>query len=189
LVAKLLLAIIARDQDMSYDNEKSRVTVSEEESISAKAKETGQILKELVASIGRKTRAAAEEKTGQLKEAADDKDIAARDAMDIQMLGSHIDSILSIFDSTMDRIAQQPYEDQQDLMVGFKKVLKEEIYVINARLNMARRLKGLEHSVDLDANQRVEERLVMNRPESEVVAEPMLEAEDAETIADFSEQK
>ena len=97
-----------------------------------KAKETGQILKEFAASIGRKTMVATEETTDQLKEAADDKGLAVRDAMDIQMFGSHIDSIFAIFDSTMDRIAQQPYDEQQRLMVGFKKVLQEEISVINA---------------------------------------------------------
>lgn len=170
---------------MPYDNDERRVTTSEEESISAKARETGQILKELVASIGRKTRAVAEEKTGQLKEAADDKDIAARDAMDIQMLGSHIDSMLAIFDSTMDRIAQQPYDEQQKLMVGFKKVLQEEVFVINARLNMAKRLKGLEPSVAPDAKGRVEERIAMNTADAEVAAAPVSETEEVETMADF----
>jgi hypothetical protein len=173
---------------MSYDNDERRVASSGEESVSARARETGQILKELVASIGRKTRAVAEEKTGQLKEAADDKDIAARDAIDIQMLGSHIDSILAIFDSTMDRIAQQPYDEQQKMMVGLKKVLQEEIFVINARLNMAKRLKGLESSVARAAKSRVEERIAMNTADAEVAAAPVSETEQVETMADF-EQK
>jgi hypothetical protein len=169
---------------MSYDNDKRRITASEEESVSAKARETGQILKELVASIGRKTRVAAEEKTGQLKEAADAKDIAVRDAIDIQMLGSHIDSILAIFDSTMDRIALLPYDEQQKMMVGFKKVLQEEIYVVNARLNMAKRLKGLEPSVAPDAKDKVQERIAMNTTDAEVVAPPLSET-DEDTVADF----
>jgi hypothetical protein len=172
---------------MSYDND--RITTSEEESVSAKARETSQILKELIASIGRKTRVATEEKTSQLKEAADDKNIAVRDAMDIQMLGSHIDSILAIFDSTMDRIAQQPYDEQQKLMVGFKKVLQEEISVINARLNMARRLKGLQPPADQGTiESRVQERTAMNMTDAEAVTQPISEIEEAETMTDF-EQK
>ncbi len=143
---------------MSYDNEEHRVAAAQEEdSVSAKARETGQILKDLVASIGRKTRTVAEEKTSQLKEAADDKNIAVKDARDIQMLGSHIDSIITIFDSTMDGIRQQPYDEQQKLMVGFKKVLQEEIYVINAQLNMAKRLKGLEPSAEMGSEEKVKE--------------------------------
>jgi hypothetical protein len=175
---------------MSHDNNEPNVTPAEEESVSAKARETGQILKELVASIGRKTRAVAVEKTSQLKEAADDKDIAVRDAIDIQMLGSHIDSILSIFDSTMDRIALLPYDEQQRLMVGFKKVLQEEIYVVNARLNMARRLKGLEPFVAPDAVKgRMQESTTRNTADIEVVGvAPVSETEEVETTADF-EQK
>jgi hypothetical protein len=169
---------------MSHDNE-HRVTTSEDVSVSAKARETGKILKELMASIGGKSRAVAEEKIGQLKEAADDKDIAMKDAVDIQMLGSPIDSILAIFDSTMDRIALLPYDDQQKLMVGFKKVLQEETCVINAQLNMAKRLKGLEPSVSSDtAKDRVQERIAMNTADAEVVAQPLSETSKAETTAD-----
>jgi len=174
---------------MSYDNDERRVVASED-SVSAKAKETGQILKELVASIGRKTRAVAEEKTSQLKEAADDKDIAVRDARDIQMLGIHIDSIISIFDSTMDRISQQPYDEQQKLMVGFKKVLQEEIFVINARLNMAKRLKGIESPASQDAlEERARERTAMNTTDAEIVTPPISEAEEEETMAGLEENR
>src|SRR5689334_20294750 len=136
---------------MSYDNEKQQghhktKVEEEEESISAKAKETGQSLRELILSIGKKTGAVAKEKSRQLKEAADDKDIATKDAADIQMLGSHVDSIITIFDNAMDRIGQHPHEEQQRLLIGLKKMLSEETYVINARLNMAKRLKAVEQS-------------------------------------------
>jgi hypothetical protein len=48
---------------MSYENDEQQrhiTTVEQEESVSAKAKETGQILKELVASIGNKTKTVAD---------------------------------------------------------------------------------------------------------------------------------
>ena len=163
---------------MSYDNDEQRhiTRVEEEESISAKAKETGQILKELIASIGKKSKTVAEEKSKQLKEAADDKDIALKDAVDIQMLGSHIDNIITIFDSTMDRIRQQPHDEQQRLLVGLKKMLLEETYVINARLNMAKRLKVLESPTAQNAiEERVQERIKMNETDAEAIAPPVSE--------------
>ena len=174
---------------MSYENDEQQrhiTTVEQEESVSAKAKETGQILKELVASIGNKTKTVAEEKSKQLKEAADDKDIAAKDAIDIQMLGSHIDGIIAIFDNTMDRITHQPHDEQQRLLVGLKKMLQEETYVINARLNMAKRLKALESSATQNAvEDKMKERIEMNTTDSEVIAPPVSE-ETQETITGFA---
>src|SRR5579884_1814043 len=46
----------------------------DESSVSAKAKQTGSTLKDLIAAIGRKTKAVTEEKTSQLKEAANSPD-------------------------------------------------------------------------------------------------------------------
>ena len=175
---------------MSYENDEQQrhitTTVEQDESVSAKAKETGQILKELIGSIGKKTKTVAEEKSKQLKEAADDKDIAVKDAVDIQMLGSHIDGIISIFDSTMDRISQQPHDEQQRLLVGLKKMLQEETYVINARLNMAKRLKALESSTTQNAvEDRIHERIEMNATDTEVIAPPPPVSEE-ETTTGFA---
>jgi len=163
---------------MSYNNDEQRnqiTTIEEKESISTKVKETGQILKELAASIGKKTMNVAEEKSRQLKEAADDKKIAIEDAKDIQMLGSHIDSIITIFDSTMDKIGQKSYDEQQRLMVGLKKLLTEEIYVINAHMNMAKRLKALESTtvVQDTVENRVNERIKMSSIDAESIATPI----------------
>ncbi len=173
--------------------------VREEESVSAKAKETGQILKELVASIGRRSKSITEQKTSELKEASKDGDVEAQDAADIQMLGSHIESMLEIFDQTMDEIGQEPYDEQQKLLAGFKKVLQEEVNVINARLNMAKRLKLVEGSTTTAAQdaksleERKEERLAMNTADAEIVAPPIVDEPpesatltEEKTLADLS---
>jgi Rad3-related DNA helicase len=174
--------------------------VGEEESVSAKAKETGQILKELVAAIWRKSKSITEQKTSELKEASKDGDVEAQDAADIQMLGSHIEGMLEIFDQTMDEIGQEPYDEQQKLLAGFKKVLQEEVNVINARLNMAKRLKLVEGSTNTTAAQdakslkeRKEERLAMNTADAEIVAPPIVDEPpesatltEEKTLADLS---
>src|ERR671918_1419506 len=122
-------------------------TRPDEDSLSRRARETGLTLKELVNSIGKKSKAIAQQKSTELKEAAKDDEINAKDAADIQMLGSYIESIITIFEDTMDKITLHPtYDEQHRMLVGFKKILEEEVNVIDARLSMAKRLKHLEPS-------------------------------------------
>jgi hypothetical protein len=103
------------------------------------------------------------------------------------MLGSHIDGIIAIFDNTMDRITRQPNDEQQRLLVGLKKMLQEETYVINARLNMAKRLKALESSATQNAvGDKIKERIEMNTTDSEVIAPPPVSEETQETITGFA---
>ena len=158
-----------------------------EESLSKRARETGLTLKELVNSIGKKSKAVAQQKSTQLKEAAKDDEINAKDAADIQMLGSHIESIITIFEDTMDKITQHPsYDEQHGMLVGFKKILEEEVNLINARLNMAKRLKRLEPSQNSETlDERIEERKRTNAIDAELVAPPLSEREEANTMAEM----
>ncbi|HEX2107403.1 MAG TPA: hypothetical protein VHF28_06700 [Nitrososphaera sp.] len=161
----------------------------DEQSLSKRARETGLTLKELANSIGRKSKAVAQQKTNQLKEAAKDDEINAKDAADIQMLGSYIESIITIFEDTMDKIMVHPsYDEQHRMLVGFKKILEEEVNVIDARLNMAKRLKHLdtsESSETLEA--RIEERKKSNIVDAESVNQPLPPSDDTRTMAEMVE--
>ena len=112
----------------------------EEESVSAKAKEAGRSLKELVYSLGRKTKEVTEEKTRELKEKSVDIS-ASTDARDIQNLGGNVDRLITVFEDTMTEIRKEPYDEQEKLLTGYRKLLEEQINVVNARMEMARRLK------------------------------------------------
>jgi hypothetical protein len=160
-----------------------------EESMSKKARETGLTLKELVNSIGRKSKAVAQQTSTELKEAAKDDEINAKDAADIQMLGSHIESIINIFEDTMDKIMQHPtYDEQHGMLVGFKKVLEEEVNLINANLNMAKRLKRLEPSQNPETlEERIEERKRTNAIDAELITPPLSDRDEANTMADVVE--
>jgi hypothetical protein len=164
-------------------------TGPDEDSLSKRARETGMTLKELVNSIGKKGKAVAQQKSTQLKEAAKDDEINAKDAADIQMLGSHIESIITIFEDTMDKIMTHPSHDEQHgMLVGFKKILEEEVNLIEARLSMAKRLKGLEpsqHSETLD--ERIEERKRTNAIDADLVNQPLPERDEARTMAEMAE--
>jgi hypothetical protein len=80
------------------------------------------------------------EKTEELK--AKSVDISATtDARDIQHLGSNVEGLITVFEDTMTEIRKEPYDEQEKLLVGYRKLLAEQINVINARLAMAKRLK------------------------------------------------
>lgn len=115
-------------------------TSTSEGEVSAKAKESGRALKDLVVSLGRKAKATAQEKTEELKQAVEDETPLVHDAADIQRLGDLVDYVTSNFEDMISKIGSQPYEEQERLLIGYRRVLEEEINVINARRNLARRL-------------------------------------------------
>jgi hypothetical protein len=169
--------------------ESSSSSENNQESLSNRARETGQTLKELVNSIGRKSKAVAEQTSAELKEAAKDDNITAKDAADIQMLGSYIESIITIFEDTMDRIMEHPsYDEQHGMLVGFKKILEEEVNVIDARLSMAKRLKRLEPSHDSETlEDKIEERKRSNAMDTDLVNPPLPDRDEARTMAEMVE--
>lgn len=138
----------------SYDSES-------DDSVTQKARESGRALRALVDSLIAKTKETTIEQTERLKQAAnDERPVFVEDAASIQRLGEHVDKIISNFDDTMDTIGREPYATQEGMLVGYKKVLQEEINVINARLNLARRMP-VTHEEDAlvppsDANEKVE---------------------------------
>jgi hypothetical protein len=136
---KMMVATPSKAEYKSYEVKPS----SEEESISAKAKDAGQTLKDLVISLGQKAKAITEEKTTGLKvQAAQTADLDIKeDARDIQNLGDNIESIVTVFENIMTDIRKEHYGEQERLLVGYKKLLVEQLSVIEARLKMAKRLK------------------------------------------------
>lgn len=118
----------------------SETATSDEESVSAKAKDAGKSLKDLIYSLGRKTKEVTEEKAQVLK--SQSVDISTKtDAQDIHHLGDEVEKLITVFEDTMTEIRNEPYDEQEKLLVGYKKLLEEQINVINARLSMAKRMK------------------------------------------------
>jgi hypothetical protein len=118
----------------------SETATSDEESVSVKAREAGKSLKDLIYSLGRKTKEVTEEKARELK--AQSVDISTKtDARDIQHLGDDEEKLITVFEDTMTEIRKEPYDEQEKMLVGYKKLLEEQINVIDARLAMAKRLK------------------------------------------------
>jgi hypothetical protein len=67
---------------------------------------------------------------------------AKRDARDIQALGSYVENVVKGFEDTMAEIKKRNYGDEEKLLKGYKKLLEEQINVINARIQLVKRLKS-----------------------------------------------
>ena len=111
----------------------------------AKAKEAGQSFIETIKSLGKKAMTKAEEKTKELK----DKSIETIDmgtqknARDIQALGIHADNVVIVYEKIMFEIAREDYKTQEKLLAGYKKLLEEQVNVIDSKLRIAKRLKNI----------------------------------------------
>jgi len=66
---------------------------------------------------------------------------AKKDAQDIAALGESVEGLARTFENLMTVIRKQTYSEQVRLLTGYKKLLKEQINVVDSRVNMAKRLK------------------------------------------------
>jgi hypothetical protein len=117
-----------------------------EQSLSAtKAKKAGQSFKEMIKSLGKKAMAKTEEKTKELKDKSTETVHTGtqKDAKDIQALGIHAENVVLVFEKTMAEIGREDYESQEKLLAGYKKLLEEQINVIDSKQSIAKRLKGI----------------------------------------------
>jgi hypothetical protein len=111
----------------------------------AKAKEAGQSFTEMIKSLGKKAMTKAEEKTKELR----DKSVeivgtaTQKDARDIQALGLHAENVVIVFEKIIAEIEREDYQSQEKLLKGYKKLLEEQINVIDSKQNIAKRLKDI----------------------------------------------
>src|SRR5919108_4760570 len=118
------------DQESSIEQEEE-----DDESISAKAKEAGQSFKDFIVTLGKKAMAITEEKTMETRN--ESLDIGAKkDAQAIQTLGANVEKAITVFEDTITDIRKERYDEQAQILTGYKKLIEEQINVINARLRM-----------------------------------------------------
>ena len=120
------------------------VMTREEEEITIKARRAGYAFQDLLSTIVDRAKAVAKEKTEQLVKTAElgpGAISAAKDAQDIATLGPMVVDLASNFEGVMTSIRQQPYDDQVNLLTGYKKLLEEHISVIDSRIHFVERVK------------------------------------------------
>ena len=115
----------------------------EEESLSARAKEAGQSFKDFIATLGKKATLITEQKTTETKN--ESLDIGAkRDSQAIQSLGANVEKAITVFEGTITNLRKESYDEQAQILIGYKKLIQEQINVINARLSMVKKFKQID---------------------------------------------
>jgi hypothetical protein len=114
----------------------------EEEDLTIKVRNAGDALYDLVLSAIEKAKTIAAQKVKELatRDISPAAIAAKKDARDIAALGESIESLARTFESLMTEMRKQPYSEQVQLLRGYKKLLKEQINVIDSRIHMAKRL-------------------------------------------------
>ena len=115
----------------------------EEEDLTIKVRNAGDALYDLVLSAIEKAKIVSAQKVKALATRDISPAVIAtkKDARDIAALGESVESLARTFESLMTEMRKQPYSEQVPLLRGYKKLLKEQINVIDSRINMAKRLK------------------------------------------------
>jgi hypothetical protein len=124
------------DQNSSIEQEDEE----QDESISAKARETGQSFKGFIVTLGKKAMAITDEKTTETTNESIDIG-AKRDSQSIQTLGANVEKAITVFEDTITDIRKESYDEQVNILTGYKKLIEEQINVINARLSMVKKFK------------------------------------------------
>jgi hypothetical protein len=136
---------VRSESELEYkaDSDSSLMT-AEEEDLSAKARAAGLALEDLITSAIDKAKIVTKQKAKEFARAAEGGPggmSAAKDAQDISRLGPLVEGLARAFEDTMTDIRKQSYEEQEKLLIGYRKLLEEQINVINSRMHFAKRVK------------------------------------------------
>jgi hypothetical protein len=125
------------------NNNFSLMRDEEETDLTTRARNAGDVLYDSVLlSLDKAGRKSAEKAKEVITRDINPAAIAAKkDAQDIAALGESVEGLARTFESLMTEIRKQPYSEQVRLLTGYKKLLKEQIKVVDSRINMAKRLK------------------------------------------------
>ena len=112
------------------------------ESLSMKAHQTEESVLDAVDAVGVKVGSFAKKKFGELDKSLNPSHMSAvQDSRKIEALGPIVEELARVFEDTTTMIRKVPYEEQVDLLRGYKKLLEEQIKVVDSRINMSKRLK------------------------------------------------
>src|SRR5918911_781317 len=69
---------------------------------------------------------------------------AKRDSQAIQTLGANVEKAITVFEDTITNLRKESYDEQAQILTGYKKLIQEQINVINARLSMVKKFKQID---------------------------------------------
>ena len=121
------------------------IETTEENELTIKARTAGNALSDLTTTAIDKAKDKISKKARGLSAAVTTSNTisiaAAKDAKDISFLGPMVvEELARSFEVEIRKIARLSYTDQTDLLTGFKKLLEEQIRVIDSKLHYVERL-------------------------------------------------
>ncbi len=134
---------IVMDDTTTITTANFHLMTQEEEDLTIKVRKAGDALYDLVLSAIEKAKIISAQKVKEIaaKDISPAAIAAKKDARDIAAVGESVESLARTFESLMTEIRKQPYSEQVHLLTGYKKLLKEQINVIDSRIRMTERLK------------------------------------------------
>ena len=136
---------INSDTNMQEYSEPATLVKEEEDYnriLSVKARRAEEALSDSLDSLGTKAEAMVRKKFDELGKALDNNySSAVLDSSKIKALGPMIKEIVEAFEGTMTTFEKVPYEEQIILFKGYKKLVEEQIKIVDSRIDMTERLK------------------------------------------------
>jgi hypothetical protein len=114
----------------------------DKESLSTKAHQAEESVLDVIDAVGVKVGSFAKKKFGEIENSLNPSHMSAvQDSSKIEALGPMVEELARAFEDTTTMIRSVPYEEQVELLIGYKKLIEEQIKVIDSRINMSKRLK------------------------------------------------
>jgi hypothetical protein len=127
------------------DNSSTHIMTDKDEDLRIKAERAGTAVSDLVDSTIEKASQIVKGKYEELaKSGALEPGYASikKDSSEIGRLGSaRVTQLVTSFEEVMTLVAARPYEDQERMLTGFRKLLEEQINVIDSRIDFAKRVR------------------------------------------------
>jgi hypothetical protein len=114
------------------------------EDLKVKALRAGDAVTDLVDSSLDKAIEAVKSKANELvKSGALEPGYAAerKDSADIGRLGPLVTGLVTVFEDTITMVRNHPYDEQVEILTGYKKLLEEQINVIDSRKHFVKRVR------------------------------------------------
>ena len=136
---------VYKESQVTHESDTEIHTMTDEDGdLETKARKAGSALQDLITSAIDKAKVIGREKAEGLAktaEAGPGAVSAASDSRDISRLGPMVEDLARAFEDTMTEIRKQDYEEQEKLLVGYRKLLEEQVNVINSTMHFAKRVK------------------------------------------------
>ncbi|MEP0824166.1 MAG: hypothetical protein HRF40_01635 [Nitrososphaera sp.] len=122
----------------------THIMTNDDEELKVKALRAGDAVTDLVDSALDKAADMVKTKTDEFRKSGALKPgyaAAKKDSADIGRLGPLVTELATMFEDTMTVIQDHSYEEQVKLLTGYKKLIEEQISVVDSRIHFVKRVR------------------------------------------------